>query len=138
MESQFDVPAKGTVGSFARLTWLVEAAHDGLVDLAVDGAADVDLACTLGAVDLRDVLDLLRHHDSELLAPRTQPPLPFGSARSTADGLTTVTACLLDALGLVSATSRSDVGLTTEDLLLLARIAHLLSKVADRLRLPRP
>lgn len=138
MESRFEASAKGAVGWFVRLTCLVEAAHDGLVDLAVDGAADADLACTLGAVDLRDVLDLLRRHDSELLPSRTQPPLPFGSSRSTADGLTAVTACLTDALGLVSTKSRSDAGLTTEDLLLLARVAHGLSKVTDRLRLPRP
>lgn len=137
-----DSHAEGSPNSeltwFDRLTGLVETAHDGLVDLAVDGAADADLACTLGAVDLRDVLDLLRRHDSELLSSPTQPSLPSGSASSTAGGLTAVGACVTDALGLVSTTSRTNVDLTTEDLLLLARIAHGLSRVADRMRLPLP
>lgn len=121
-----------------RLTYLIESAHDGLVDLALDAAADADLACSLGAVDLRDVLDDLRRHDSEFLARRVGRHPSDERHQWPDNGLPAVGGVLSDALGLAGTTAHDDGDLSSDELLLLARVAHALARVLDRLGISRP
>ena len=121
-----------------RLTYLIETAHDGLVDLALEAAVDADLACTLGAVDLRDVLDDLRRHDSEFLGRRVGWRRSDEPSRWPDDGLPAVGGALSDALGIVVTTAHDDVDLGSDELHLLARVAHGLARVLDRLGISRP
>lgn len=121
-----------------RLKYLIETAHNGLVDLALDAVADADLACTLGAVDLRDVLDDLRRHDSQFPRRRVRWGPSDEPSRWPDHGLPAVGGVLSYALGLVVTTAHDDVGLSSDELLLLARVAHGLARVLDRLGISRP
>lgn len=119
-----------------RISVLIEAAHDGLIELTFDPEIDADLGCTLAALDLRDALDQIHQH-APVTERRSAAPLPQ-SPRDRGNPLGAVQACLRDALRLVADGVTAVEDLTDAELLALARVAHGLSSVFDRLKLPRP
>ena len=119
-----------------RISVLVEAAHDALIELTLDADVDADLSCTLAALDLRDALDQL-HQGATAPDRLSAAPLPRGP-RDRADPLAAVGACLRDALRLVVDGVAAMDDLSDAERLALARVAHGLAGVFDRLKLPRP
>lgn len=119
-----------------RISVLVEAAHDALIELTLDADIDADLSCTLAAVDLRDALDQL-HREAPAPDRLSAAPLPR-APRDRANPFAAVGACLQDALRLVADGVAAVDDLSDAELLALARVAHGLSRVFDRLKLPRP
>lgn len=119
-----------------RITVLVEAAHDALIELTLDADIDGDLSCTLAALDLRDALDQL-HQGASAPDRLSAAPLPR-CPRDRGNPLAAAHACLQDALRLVVDGVAAVDGLSDAELLALARVAHGLARVFDRLRLPRP
>lgn len=119
-----------------RISVLVEAAHDALIELTLDADIDADLSCTLAALDLRDALDQL-HQETPAPDRLSAAPLPC-APRDRADPFHAVGACLQDALRLLADGVAVVDDLSDAELLALARVAHGLSHVFERLKLPRP
>ena len=107
-------------------------AYVTLLDLAIDPVADIDLRCTLGALDLQECLADLLAHDQCLLDATAWEVLPEAGASATRGRLRTVEDLLDGIVGSLSgAVLHPDAA--TDELLTLARVLHAVSRARRRL-----
>ena len=107
-------------------------AYVTLLDLAIDPVADMDLRCTLGALDLQECLADLLAHDHCPLDATAWEVLPEAGASATRGRLRTVEDLLDGIVGSLSgAVLHPDAA--TDELLTLARVLHAVSRARRRL-----